>query len=444
MLMVTQLCGFTAAAPTIDPPLARYVGQFAAAFANSTTATAMIPIAALQYPADADRQLVVFFHGYSVYPRSVMIAGAAAPILTAGVYGDSYVAAAYNASTANIAVVLTAGFAVTEAGVIEVYEIRNARDMRQCLRSANVYGEDEAAYGIALDCHPGSLILAASMCTPDTATFTWSGLTEDVDADGGAYRSTSARLAAPTSAKTRLIANVMPSAIDWPGAPVAVAVHPKIAPPAVAGGFVGGTFNYFFQSTTLTLDDPIATSKAGHGSFKCVLALFFESDVAITGITLGGSAMTRIGQARNTAAAPDLTLEFWTIDIVNGAPSGNVVVTCSPANTGDELWAEFYHLYGVGSVGAVQATTGNGTSSQVSVNVAEGGMILAAHLRAEEDQAASWTGLQKRRDMMQPSDTNMRLGIADRFLCEAETGRVIQVTGSASGQYCTLAIAFNP
>jgi hypothetical protein len=70
-------------------------------------------------------------------------------------------------------------------------------------------------------------------------------------------------------------------------------------------------------------------------------------------------------------------------------------------------------------------------------------MIMAAHLRADEPQAARWTGLQKRRDMMQPSDTNMRLGIADRFLCEAETGRVIQVTGSASGQYCTLAVAFN-
>jgi len=386
----------------------------------------------------------VFFHGDSAYPMSVAIAGAAAPILTASVWGGSYVASAYNASTANFTVVLTAASAVTEAGVIEVYEVRNARDMRQCLRSANIYSPEEANYGIALDCHPGSLVLAASMCTPDTATFTWSGLTEDTDADAGAYRSTSARLAAPTSGKTRLIATARPSVIDYVGDPVAVAVHPKIAPPAVAGGFVGGDFNYFFQSTTLTLTQPIPTTKAGHGSFKCVLALFFESDVAITGITLGGSAMTRIGQARNTAAAPDLTLEFWTIDIVNGAPSGNVVVTCSPANTGDELWAEFYHLYGVGSVGAAQATTGNGTSSQVAVNVAEGGMILAAHLRADETQTTSWTGLQKRRDMTSPSDANMRLGIADRFLCEAETGRLIQVTGSASGQFCTLAIPFNP
>jgi hypothetical protein len=49
-----------------------------------------------------------------------------------------------------------------------------------------------------------------------------------------------------------------------------------------------------------------------------------------------------------------------------------------------------------------------------------------------------------RRQRRDGSDTNSRLGIADRFLREAETGRIIQVSGSAGSEYCTLAIPFNP
>jgi hypothetical protein len=80
----------------------------------------------------------------------------------------------------------------------------------------------------------------------------------------------------------------------------------------------------------------------------------------------------------------------------------------------------------------------------VSVSAAEGGTILAAHPPRGEIQSASWTGLQKRASHDAAFQHHMRLGIADRFLREAETGRVIQVTGSASGQYCTLAMSFNP
>jgi hypothetical protein len=321
--------------------------------------------------------------------------------------------------------------------------VRNARDLRHCFRTI---GGTDNTNTLSLACPAGSLAIADVVSDTDTATFTWTSLTEDVDADAGSSRVSSAHLVTPTSADTILAVSATPSAGALQ-APVAVTVHPKTGATVVSGGWIVSEFNFNISSPAVTYSSPLLTNKSTHGTFKLLVGLMGDSDIAINSMTINGAAMSRIGQATNTASSPDIRLEFWAIDIVNGSPSGNIVVTYASTNTTTELSLLTWHLYNVGNVGTAQAITGNGTGSALSVPVSAGGAIIAMNCQTVAQgttRTVTWTsGMTPIIDGQVESSGLYLASTAEKFLCSSGT-QTVQAVSSLSGQYSTLAIAFNP
>ena len=158
-----------------------------------------------------------------------------------------------------------------------------------------------------------------------------------------------------------------------------------------------------------------------------------------------GNAMTSLGSVVNTAASPDLICHFFHIDVTQaGGASGSIVVTASTTITLSPARFVKWAFYGVGSISAVQSAQGNATGAAVNIDVSEGGTILALHSRTTDTQTVTWTGVENLVDVSTGSVTVLRTAAAQHSYSDAETGRTVQATGSASGQYATLAIALNP
>jgi hypothetical protein len=264
----------------------------------------------------------------------------------------------------------------------------------------------------------------------DTATFTFNGgVTEDLDIDGGDMRAG----CASTTTSGRIASTVVTTAGNV--IPLAVGIRP------LDDKSVGGGFSHYagrLSADPLTID--AFPNNVSRGSCKLVVGVMTESDVTIVGITVGGQSLTRIGQALNSGASPDLHAEFWAIDLVGGSPTGNVIIDFSAAPGVSTIVSKWF-LYGVNTIGPAQGVTGSGTGNALAVDVSKGGVILALHIRAGNTETTVWTGAAQFVDV---DSGAFAYSLAQRLMCDAETGRVIQAVGSASGQYATLAMAFNP
>lgn len=287
---------------------------------------------------------------------------------------------------------------------------------------------------------PDGVSVACDWNTTDSVTYTWTNLTEDGDADGGDYRISSASNPTPVGAKTRNTVTATASAGTSRGLGLSIAPVGKSVKQVTGGLRLRATANAVIAASVTFSGQPAALNLAQEGSFKYVCAIWLDADTTISSVTVGGQALTRIGQARNTAASPDMTVEFWAIDVVNGSPTGNVVVNFAGAIS-TTLLLETYQFYGVGSVGTPQSVTGNATGAALAVTVEENGFILAATIRQTEAQTTTWTGVEEHGDA---AFSSLAASSAQRPLCDREINRTIQAVGSASGQYATLAIAFNP
>jgi len=164
-----------------------------------------------------------------------------------------------------------------------------------------------------------------------------------------------------------------------------------------------------------------------------------QADVTITGATFNGIAMTSVASIINTTATPDLIIHIFSLDVNQASPAGNIVITCSASVAGVGFSAEVFAMYRVGSIGAAQSVSGNGTGNALAVTVAEGGFILACHIRDVNTQTVLWTGADELADL----DINgaFRNSAAQYPYATAEVNRTIQAVGSAAGEYATLAIA---
>jgi hypothetical protein len=278
------------------------------------------------------------------------------------------------------------------------------------------------------------------MDTTDTVTFSWASLTEDVDQDGGDSRIGSAKNGTPAGSATSLSETITISSSTLAACMLLAILPTNVV--GVTGGLIAASS---VASAGTTWTNTSFTDFTGLGDFKLVVGVMASGNVTITGATFNGNAMTSLGSIVNTGSSPDLICHFFHIDVTQaGGASGNIVVTSSASTPSSPARIAKWAFYGVGSISAVQSAQGNATGAAVNIDVADGGTILAIHTRLTDTQTVTWTGAQECQDNSTGSLVFIRSSIAQYSYAAAETGRAIQATGSASGQYATLAIALNP
>jgi hypothetical protein len=424
------------AAPTPDPA-ARYVGQYAYSYSSTTSANVTINSADLTL-AGVNKQLVIAWAVEAPIPSGVTINGVRAVLLCVDGSGFVELWAGPRVGTGNITITVMVGSAATEVGAIQVWEVVNAAPLHEGFAQPTTL--PLLAPVAARFAPKGSITFAAGFNPTDTVTATWTGVTEDADADVGDFRLTSAHSPSSLAGDTRdsitltwasgtgrlVLANAIRGDVD-----------------CVRGGMVlQSNFSASF-SNVITFSRPDLVDHTNAGAFKLVLFVTTENtnNTTIAGVTFDGNAMTLLGSVFNTTAEPDLRIYAYAIDVTQADPSGSLVITLSAAELSLAVGVVMMRLYGVGSVGTPGSVQGDTTGASFPVNVAEGGLIVALSLRGTDTQTTTWTGVTEVEDI---DNGSYARSVGLRWDCGAETGRIIQATGSAAGQYATLAIPFNP
>lgn len=425
MLKVNQLAGFSR--HRYPPVRIRFVNSYTFTYGGTINGVGTIAIADLQFAPSPFRQLLVCLITEVPLISTMSVNGVeVSPLSTSGLF--PIVIGFASQHTSNITIGAVAQATSTEVGRIIVYEVEYAAPIESSLFHTD--GEQVTVttnYELPVPDRGAGVVFAYN--GTDTATFTFNGgVTEDLDIDGGDMRAGSASI----STAGRISSTVVGSA--GVVIPISVGLRP------LDDKGVGGGFNCFagrLSADPITVDS--FPNNVSRGSCKIVIGIQIETDQTIVGVTIGGQALTRIAQVTNTAASPDLHAEFWSIDIVNGSPTGNVIIDFSAA-PGPSVTMSKWYFYGINSLGTPQSVTGNGTGNAVSVDVKKGGVILALSMHPAAETTA-WTGVAQVVDF---ATVDYASSIAQRLMCDEETGRVVQAVGSASGQYATLAMAFNP
>ncbi len=430
----------------------RFTGAYTINFGGTGSATATVPAVDLG-AADATKQIIVFNanEANAAQPTSVTIDGVTAGMIVAG--GDSLTAAMriYSATytgSGPFNIVVSVATTSTEISQVIVYEVTNAAPAYEGARQVS---SNTAATLMTLSQRlaDGAMMVGGVISNTDTITATWSGLTEDRDADAGDHAISIASKTTAAAGKTDLAVTMTPSASSICRA-AGLALHKTGS--RLRGGFrcanhstiiaVGAT------SVTIanaTLGNKRLTDYTGLGSFKLLLFIGIEANCTITGVTFNGNAMTSVGSVTNTGASPDLTMAVFSIDVTQGAPSGDIVVSFSASITGT-LNITPACMYNVSSVGTPATATANAASAGVTLTVTDGNHILAAHIRSTDTQTITWTGVNKCNVEGLTSAggiTANAWSAADWPDANAETNRAITPTGSASGQCATIAVALS-
>lgn len=176
---------------------------------------------------------------------------------------------------------------------------------------------------------------------------------------------------------------------------------------------------------------------------KCVFVLSFELDVDLASVDVltTGSVLiataTRIAQARNVVASPNLCAEIWYADLPT-----ETVVTLGLTMTG--LVGGFptgrcsvYRATGVTNIAAdSDAQTSNTAALTSIVDVGDDGFVIAGHARAIDTQTVTWAGVTENDD----TDAGaLRHSAASAAFVAGQTGLNVTGTGSAAGE-CAQAV----
>lgn len=438
MLRASHLQGF--AKHRYPAPRMRFVNSYTMTYGGTVNGVATIAIADLQYPPSPYRQLVVKLCTEVVSVSKMLVNGVVTPqpVYTVAVFQSSH--------TANITIGATLTATSTEVGRIIVYETEFCAPLTKSFFCDQFFGGAALTAPYELVMSEGGLALLVTENQTDTATHTINGgLTKDLDIDGGDMRAVSGSLVTPATAVTRITSTVVASAGFSPNflSPIGIRRLDDKGVGVSPHGFIGGTGIVFGTPQTELASDPGGPDMTGCGTFKIVLMIVMRSAATINSITINGVAFTRISQTRNTNASPALTAEIWVAEVANDVPSGNIVYTFS-ADPGQYICVQRFHLYDVQSVGTPQTVQGNATGAALAVSVSKGGVILASTIRDNQASTVTWTGVTEKCEFNVTTAPAFTWGGGDRFMCDDEVNRTVQAVGSVSGQYCTMAIAFNP
>lgn len=428
-MLINRHHGFNA--PRLAPSI-RLVGTYDLAFSSSTTDTVTVPDADLS-PASTERQILVITSIEVSVIQEVSINGVSAGHLSYFVesgFVDAWFAP-YNGD-GPFDIVVTTEASSTDDTAIMVFEVDHA-DLADTIVTGRASTGSTTVANPSVRVPRGSIALGAVFAASDTVTLSWSSMSEVVDADAGTCRIGAAtRSIETTSPGTDLVETVTASGstnlefilliIPPKGTP---AIRQQIRNTGVAAG------------STVTIESSLQLHNMG--TVKLVMILEVEADGISYGASYAGVAFNVMASVTNTGASPDLDLRILELDVdTDATPEGALLITGISA-----LLPYSYHLYVLKNVrnGDAQTTSGNATGAALAVDVENGGIIIAAHIRASDSQTVTWTGVTEIRDT-DAGNWRASNGFANALV--AEQNRTVQAVGSASGQYATAAVSFNP
>lgn len=143
---------------------------------------------------------------------------------------------------------------------------------------------------------------------------------------------------------------------------------------------------------------------------------------AVTGVTIGGVAATQLYQAP-TLTGPGITLSWWKALVPTGT-TADVFVQCN--STWYDGAVATYHCIGEPLVfDTAHDNTYTGTTFSVTVDVAEGGAVLALVRNDGAGTLTGWSGV-----AADQTDETYRVYVASQDELTAETGRTVSWTGT--------------
>lgn len=434
----------------IPDPLFRFVGIYNANFGTSLTVAVNVPIGDFQYPADNRRQILVGAVGelHSIDTNNCNINGTIPlrPCIANAYARQCVLMSAIMPLTANFTINLTRDVTTSEDTDILVYEAYNALDLYKCGGTSSLTSGG-TTLDLSLRRPRGASIAALALAYTDTVTFTWTGgVTEVQDTDAGSNRISGA-VGAPLTSADRNFEAVTPT-ISASGVLLATAMPILRRDTMLSMAWFPASNGPISVTTvvgnTITLSSAFYLNFAGLGKFRLYTTIGWENDITITGVTLGGNAMTLLGSAINTAASPDLGLATYYYDVDSAVlGSGDIVVTFSGAPTRASFWT--YRAYiatdNLNQINQVTASnTANAAAVAANIAVGNNGHILAFHMRADNTQTVTWSNVTEREDF---NSTNYRTCSADALFVDANASLAVTATGSASGQCVLLVHSFS-
>lgn len=442
MLKVNNLVGFGSARRGVTPITARVVGTYTVTFTASATSSSATVLSADLGAADPNKKLFFFasIEAGTGLTNAATISFGGNPVANMiGAHLNSWTGffqagGISFTGSGDQSLQLTVQSSISETLQVTVVEVINSLPIEQCaLYPAAPQGGTLTWTNVRIPAD--AIVIGAAMNITDTATATWSGLTELVDQDAGDNRITLAGNFTPAASATDATITVTGSAGNMQGillvVPNAASVVAKVSLLQMRGS-TG-------SSTTATV-----TNFGGpdRGAFQLLLFVAAEVNTTITAITLNGVDISSglIGSVVNTGATPDLTMYAysWPIDSSN-SPSGSLVVTYGASITGAVVIFTAFAVHG-GTIGTPVTANANDGSADLTTTISEGGTIIALEAHGTDTDAAAWSNVTEVADV---DIGAYRLSMGLRHYCAAEASRAVAATFT-SQQHIGMSVPINP
>ncbi len=432
-----------AAAAVVTPISARLVGTYTVTFtASNTSGSVNVPSADLG-AADPNKQLFFYWsteleqfpnnaNGLSFGGnQAVTMPGSAA---TAAHSTFLQAAAIAFTGSGDQAMVLTAIGSMTETSQVTIIEVINGIPISECA----IYCCPNVTSSKTWDnirVPEGAVIFGACYAATDTATLSWTGLTEIVDQDAGGMRIGAAANFTPAVSGTDVTVSVTASSGLVSG--IVMVVPNKAANVAKVQLLRHSGGNAATATVTIT-----NTGSPNRGDYTLLLMIGIEGNATLSTITLNSVDISSglLGSVVNTGPNPDLSIYAyaWPINSSN-SPSGSLVITYSASVNGIPASIEAY-IVESGTIGTPVTANANDGSADLTISIAEGGTIVAMEIHGTDTDVVSWSNIT---ECLDGDAGPYRTSNALRSYCAAESNRAVAATFT-SQNHVAMAIPINP
>jgi len=418
----------------------RFVGNYTASFSGSATATFDIDAADLQL-GPADRQLLFFVNDSdgSGFARTLQV-GAQSVRLFMDFSNALNTFYDYYEGTSTVTIEIAADGSHTGDWGVQVWEVVNAHPVICAYwDESDDFGSssfDINDHGVRIS-EDGVVLWGA--WRDNNNGHSWSGdATEESEHSVASERMSTAYFEATANEDPSVTVSISGFGTS---AGQSFFLHKKDAACVGPQRYATPTSGVVSSSTSITIDGDMSTlfgDLATGDSMTVLIFVTLQENTTISGITYGGVSMTRIAQANNTSASPDLIHECWQLD--NVAALGDDVVTFAGSITAD---INVNTAYVQGSVGTPDTSTGNSTGANATVSVADKGAVVCSHMRADHTQLPSPTGVTSIFTFGSTNDEySAALGMRNGL--DADASYSVGFSDGSSGQWSQIVVPIDP
>lgn len=422
----------------------RFVGSYEASFSSSDSATFNIDGADLQL-GPTDRQLVFFVEDREGNTITDLTIGAGDPLLYLESAAGMKVFAGYYETASGVTI--TVGTTSSNSGVhgIQVWEVINAHPGTASLPDYTTDSFGSSSFDIdsrGSRIADGGLVLWSAW-RDNTNAHSWSGDAteqEELVIDSSSRMST-AYYEANSGNEDPAVTVSISGSFGQRSEGLGFFMFKKDAACVGHQRFVAPIETTVSGASSGTVDGDMSTLPGNHDISTGVTVLVFvqlEENTTISDVTYGGVSMTRIAQANNTSASPDLIHELWQLDNVTAL--GDITVTFGGSITADLFCNTAYVK---GTVGTPVTATGNSTGTTSNVAVQDKGAVLCAHMRSDSGQSVTPTGVSEFYDTGS-ANSEYRNAYGGLNGLDADASYSVGFAAGSSSQWSQIAVPIGP